>query len=178
MRGNRVGRRAMVSIEGESGLGAMQGRVIPVRLSPGEAARKLREAFLERGWPSSREVGSALGASDPVQHAAELRAANVLLGAWSAPKRTYVHPDCQFAEVSRPVGGVKYVLRPAVRELLQILPSEGDEGGWRRVFWLYGPRWQLDGCSPADVMQRDPQRVIELARYEFASAASSPGDAG
>lgn len=113
-------------------------------------------------------MGLALGADDPAQYAADLRATGRLLGAWSAPKRTYVHPDCQFIDISSAHDGAKYTLLPVMHELLQVLPSEGDEGGWRRVFWLYGPRRQLDGCSPADVMRREPQHVIELARSEFA----------
>lgn len=134
------------------------------RLTSNEAARQHREAFLDLGWLTSIEVGVALGAGDPTLYAADLRAAGLLLGAWSAPKRTYVHPDCQFIDISSPSDGAKYALLPAIRELLQILPFEGDEGGWRRVFWLYGARRQLDGCSPADMMQRHPRRVIELAQ--------------
>lgn len=140
------------------------------RLTPAEAARQHREAFLDLGWPTSIEVGLALGADDPAQYAADLRAAGRLLGAWSAPKRTYVHPDCQFIDTSSARDGEKCALLPAMHELLQILPFEGDEGGWRRVFWLYGLRRELHGRAPAEVIQESPLRVVQLARIEFGFA--------
>lgn len=142
------------------------------RLTPAEAARQHREAFLNRGWPTSIEVGVALGGDDPAQYAADLRAAGRLLGAWSAPKRTYVHPDCQFIDIASARDGSRRTLLPAMYELLQILPSAGDDGGWRRVFWLYSPRRELSGLSPAEVMQGSPHRVVELARREFATRSS------
>lgn len=140
------------------------------RLTPGEAARRRREAFLDRGWPTSSEVGMRLGsaAGAAAQRAAELRGTGQLLGAWSSRSRTYVHPDCQFDAVNQ--------VQPVMRALLRILPTEGDDGGWRRTFWLYGPRDALDGQAPADVLGVDSERVLTLARAEFgdAPAAAAP----
>lgn len=127
---------------------------------PMQAAVRRREAFLALNWPTSNAVGTRLGANTPAQRAADLRAAGRLLGAWAAPQRTYVHPDCQFDREGQPL--------PVVRELLQILPTQGDEGGWRRTFWLYGPREALGGRAPADLLATDPGSVLELARKEFA----------
>lgn len=83
----------------------------------------------------------------------------MLLGAWSASQQTFVHPDCQFGDGGQPL--------PVVRQLLQILPSVGDDGGWRRTFWLYGSRDALDGHAPADLLVSEPERVLAFAREEF-----------
>lgn len=145
------------------------------RLTPAGAARQHREAFLDRGWPTSIEVGIALEAHDPAQYAADLRAAGCVLGAWSVLKRTYVHPDFQLVGISSARDGARYALLPVMRELLQILPSQGDEGGWRRVFWLYGPRRKLDGHSPSEVIRDNPLEVVKLARFDFAASTLPPG---
>jgi len=134
------------------------------RTTPAEAARQRREAFLSRNWPTSITVGERLGANHPAQRAADLRAAGRILGAWSAPARTYVHPDCQFDAAGQPL--------EAMRALLQLLPADGDPGGWRRVFWLYGPREALGGRAPADLLASDPGAVLVLAEAEFGPQAS------
>jgi hypothetical protein len=125
-----------------------------------DAARHRREILLARGWPTSREVGLQLGSRVPETYAANLRAAGRLLGAWSAKASTYVHPDCQFEDD----GGR---IRTSVRELLAALPAVDDEGGWRRTFWLYGPREEFRGRTPAELLVTDPAQVLELARLEF-----------
>lgn len=144
--------------------------VAKARPTPAAAARQLREAFLDRGWPTSVAVGERLGANNPAQRAAELRAAGRLLGAWSARQRTYVHPECQFDDHGEPL--------PVVRELLRQLPVAGDDGGWRRVFWLCGPRDALDGRAPADLLASDPGRVLALAQAEFLAAPGTPAHGG
>jgi len=138
---------------------ALSGCPSVTRLAPAQAAQQRREAFLARFWPTSAAVGTTLGAINPGQCAADLRKAGRLLGAWSPSQRTYVHPDCQFGPSGDPL--------PAMQELLQILPSAGDDSGWRRTFWLYGKREALGGMAPANLLSHDPQRVIELARIEF-----------
>lgn len=133
----------------------------PIRITPAEAAKRKREAFLDRNWPTSKAIGLQLGSdeSGAARRAADLRARGQLLGAWSSRSRTYVHPDCQFDEAHQ--------LRPVMRGLLALLPAHGDEGGWRRVFWLYGPRDALGGQAPADLLGSEPERVLALARDEF-----------
>ena len=124
------------------------------------AAEQRRRALLDMGWPTSECVGQQLGFPiEPAQAAAALRASGRLLGVWSSVQRTFVHPAFQFdADGS---------LRSDVESLLAALPVDGDEGGWRRAFWLYGVREALAGQCPADVFPSDPARVLALARTEF-----------
>lgn len=124
-----------------------------------DAARHKREDLLSRGWPTSAEVGGRLGATSPAEFATTLRMSGHLLGAWSAKDHTFVYPACQFDTDGRPL--------QVIHELLATLPASGDEGGWRRTFWLYGPRECLNGMTPAELMGAEPARVLALARNEF-----------
>jgi hypothetical protein len=136
------------------------------RRTSAEASRRRREALLARSWPTSAMVGVALGSDEgsAAQRAAELRARGELLGAWSGKERTFVHPECQFDTVTHEV-------LPVMRQLLAVLPAEGDKCGWRRTFWLYGPRDALNGQAPADLLATEPARVVALARSEFGGSA-------
>lgn len=126
-----------------------------------EAAEQRRHALLAMSWPTSERVGEQLGFPVEVaaQAAATLRATGRLLGVWSSTQRTFVHPTLQF--------DAKGCVRPDVDSLLAALPADGDEGGWRRAFWLYGVRDALAGQCPADVFPNDPGKVLALARAEF-----------
>ena len=129
-------------------------------LSPTEAAALRRHTLLAKGWPTSECVARQLGLpGEPAQAAAALRASGRLLGVWSSERHTFVHPTFQFDADGR--------LLPEVASLLAVLPVAGDEGGWRRTFWLYGVREALGGECPADIFARDPARVLALARMEF-----------
>ena len=75
------------------------------------------------------------------------------------PDRRYVHPAFQF--------DARGQIRPAVAELLKVLPVDDDPGGWRRAFWLYSPHSYLDGRAPAEEFENDAQQVIEVAKHEF-----------
>jgi len=140
------------------------------RDDPGTAAAQLRDEMLQRGWPTSAQVGLAHGskAGNAAQWAADKRAAGELLGVWSANERTYRHPEFQF---------VHGQLHPKVRELLAALalqPSlsaKHDPGGWRRAFWLHGTTPDLadpfgQPRTPAGCFMEDPDAVIALARKE------------
>lgn len=125
-----------------------------------EADEQRRRALLALGWRTSERVGAQLGfPGEPAQAAAALRATGRLLGVWSSTQHTFVHPDFQFDADGR--------LRSDVESLLAALPADGDEGGWRRAFWLYGVREALVGQCPADVFPSEPARVLALARTEF-----------
>lgn len=129
--------------------------------SSAEAAEHRRRALLAMNWPTSERVGQQLGFPVEVaaQVAATLRATGRMLGVWSSTQHTFVHPTFQFDTEGR--------LRSDVESLLTALPANGDEGGWRRAFWLYGVREVLAGLCPADVFPGDPAKVLALARAEF-----------
>lgn len=134
----------------------------PEHEPPTTAAIEFRDGLLDREWPDDRRVAELMGdvpRAGVATSAAQARARGVLLGVWSAPRHCFVYPDFQF----NPSGDI----RREVAELLAVLPSEDDHGGWRRTFWLYSPHALLDKCAPAEIFARDPTRVIEVARKEF-----------
>ncbi|TDR38440.1 hypothetical protein DFR29_121112 [Tahibacter aquaticus] len=129
------------------------------RTSVFHTARRRREQLLARGWPTAQDLAELLTGHGLTPDVAALRESGALLGAWSAADRAFVYPDCQFDREGH--------LLSAIRPLLTMLPAGGDPGGWRRVFWLYGPRDALDGQTPAHWLSRDPDRVLALAQLEF-----------
>lgn len=143
--------------------------------SPAEAARRQRESFLDRGWPSSIDVAVRMRseAVNQAQVAADLRKRGALLGAWSHRGGTFVHPDFQFDANGQPRPELPRLLA-TLRELT--LDPDGrfvDKGGWRRVFWLYGTRSELDDRTPAEVFSEAPERVIQLAENDLAEAVGN-----
>lgn len=137
--------------------------------NPMAAQRQLREHFLTQNWPTSAEVAAQLGsdAVNQAQVAADLRKRGQLLGAWSHRGGTFVHPSFQFDDA----GKVRPEVEPLLATLRELtLNPDGafvDRGGWRRVFWLYGPRAELDERAPADVFAEDPGRVLALAQDDL-----------
>ncbi|RDU99333.1 hypothetical protein [Trinickia dinghuensis] len=129
---------------------------------PTTAAIEFRGELLENGWPDDRRVAELAGeAPGPgaATYAVKARARGALLGVWSAPTLCFVYPDFQFDSSGD--------IRKEVAELLAVLPSEDDRGGWRRTFWLYSPHPLLDERAPAEIFMDDPTRVITVAREEF-----------
>lgn len=109
---------------------------VVVQTNPAEGRRV---TLLALGWPTSTAVGQANGStsSNPGQWAKDARDAGRLLGVWDQEKRTFRHPDFQFAADGS--------LLPDVRELLAALAEHpdrtatADANGWRRAYWLYQP---------------------------------------
>lgn len=136
-----------------------------VRLISFLIVMRWREELLNLDWPTSEQIGHWLqiASSQAVSHVAGLRADGYLLGVWSARTQTYVHPPCQFDEGCR--------LLPAMRSLLAILPTSGDDDGWRRTFWLYGSRPQLGEHAPAELLASEPDRVLKFAMDEVGYGA-------
>lgn len=120
------------------------------------------ELLLEKGWPDDLRV-AVLAGEAPGQEVAisafRAQASGELLGVWSASRRCFLYPDFQFHHSG--------TIREDVAELLAVLPSEDDRGGWRRAFWLYSPHSLLDDRTPAEIFIADPARVIAVARKEF-----------
>jgi hypothetical protein len=128
-----------------------------------QAAIDFRNQLLAKKWPDGKRVAELAGAqigTNPNQYAARLRSQGWLFGVWSTQDRSYIHPDFQFDRLG--------MVRPEIADLLTILPDKDDRGGWQRAFWLYSPHALLEGKTPADVFVAQPERVIEVARREFA----------
>ena len=107
-----------------------------IQTDPAEARRA---TLLAQGWPTSTEAGVRAGkaSSNPGQWAKDARDAGRLLGVWDESRRTFIHPDFQFA----PDGS----LLPEMRDLLTAMAThpewtaETNANGWRRAYWLYQP---------------------------------------
>lgn len=126
------------------------------------AAVEFRDELLEKGWPDDRGL-AALSGNAPGPGAAvcasQARANRALLGVWSEPRHCFLYPAFQFHSSG--------AIRKEVAELLAVLPSGDDRGGWRRAFWLYSAHALLDDGVPAEIFIDDPTRVIAVAREEF-----------
>jgi hypothetical protein len=123
-----------------------------------------RDELLAKGWPDSHLVAKrsgVLGKPNQAPYVSGLRSRKKILGVWSTPAQTFVHPDFQFDEFGK--------ARPLMKALLAILPDEDDRGGWNRAFWLYSPHSLLNGALPAEEFAIDPKRVIAAARSQFQS---------
>ncbi len=56
--------------------------------------------------------------------------------------------------------------KPAIRSILAELPPALVEAGWQLAFWFTTPADVLDGHRPVDVLDADPDAVIDAARAE------------
>jgi hypothetical protein len=127
-----------------------------------KAAVEFRNRLLANNWPDDTAVAGrmeALPGVDPKHLLTGMRRGGMLLGVWSASRERFLYPDVQFDDDGR--------LIPEVSLLLQILPVQGDDAGWRRAFWLYSPHALLDGRAPSAIFAADPHRTLEVARAEF-----------
>jgi len=128
-----------------------------------EASLEIRERLLASNWPDESKLLQLIKTSSRGQDANSaltlMRSEGVLLGVWSTPNECFLYPNFQFDNDGR--------LIPEVSLLLQILPAEGDDRGWRRAFWLYSPHAWLDGRAPSSIFAIDPLRIVETANAEF-----------
>lgn len=132
------------------------------RKLPTTTAIEFGDELLEKGWPDDRRVAELVGevtCPSVATYAAQARASGALLGVWCGTRHCFVHPDFQFNSSGD--------VRKEVAELLPVLLSEDDRGGWRRAFWLYSPHALLEERAPAEIFMDDPTRVIAVARGEF-----------
>jgi hypothetical protein len=127
-----------------------------------EASFDFRERLLANNWPDESSLLGLVKTShggDAKSAFTLMRKGSVLLGVWSARRECFLYPDFQFDDDG--------CLIPEVSLLLQILPAEGDDAGWRRAFWLYSPHALLDGSVPSSIFALDPLRILEVAKAEF-----------
>ena len=133
-----------------------------------EAAIDFRERLLANNWPDESrllELTETPRGADAKYALASMRSSGVLLGVWSSRRECFLYPDFQFADDGR--------LLPEVSPLLQILPAQNDDAGWRRAFWLYSPHALLDGRTPSSIFSLDPRKILEVAKAEFNVSSDS-----
>ena len=121
-----------------------------------EAALRRREQILATEELLDDDAVRRVIGSEP----RDLRRANRLLGVWDGTR--FLHPACQ---IDRNAG----IVRPAVSELLALLPRE--RSGWRAAFWLFQPHALLEGRTPAELLASDTEETLAAARSSF-----DPGD--
>ncbi|QLB63902.1 hypothetical protein A9O66_07710 [Paraburkholderia caribensis] len=127
-----------------------------------DASFDFRERLLANNWPDELKLLELLKRPDgaDAKYALTLmRSDGVLLGVWSTPRERFLYPDFQFDDDGR--------LIPEVSLLLQVLPADNDDAGWRRAFWLYSPHALLEGHAPSSIFALDPRKVLEVAKAEF-----------
>ena len=132
------------------------------RASSHDASIEFRDWLFANNWSDDNQLAGRMEAQPGVdaKHAlTEMRRGGMLLGVWSTLRRCFLYPDFQFDRTGRLIREVS---------LLQaILPAAGDDGGWRRAFWLYSPHSLLDGSTPSEIFAADPLQLIEVAKAEF-----------
>jgi DNA-binding protein len=124
-----------------------------------------RTAFLE-------EFG-ALRSHDVAQLAGS-RAANraALANRWRSEGRVLavtlgdelLYPGFQFTADGRP--------HPTIREALATLRSDPHTTDWQAALWFATPTGWLGGRRPVDVLDDDPEAIVEAARREVADLAA------
>ena len=111
----------------------------------------------------------ALRSSD-VAELAGSRAANraALANRWRAEQRLVavpfgdelLYPGFQFTSEGKP--------HPAVGAALQALRSTADVSDWQAALWFVGPNGWLGGRRPVDLLDGEPDTVVDAARREAA----------
>jgi len=69
-----------------------------------------------------------------------------------------LYPTFQFGDDGRPL--------PIIAELLEILARDKDRTAWDNAMWFAGDSGWLDGQTPIDLLQSDPERVKRAAEQE------------
>lgn len=125
-----------------------------------DSASRRRELIETGGWLMAEE---ALRRLEPGADLRALRQQRQLLAVWYPPSDAWYYPAFQFDGSG---------LFPYVAELLAIVPS-GNDSGWVSIEWLYSPHVQTHKRPPVELIQSDPQLVLDAAREEFLSSPDS-----
>lgn len=131
--------------------------------SSGAAVTDLdRRREMAKDWPDANTVNKLLGSSagNFRQKPARLRQAGQLLGAWVAGENRYRYPPFQFNREG---------LAPQIGDLMKILPVDNGSG-WGRLQWFYTPHSLLQGKTPAEVFEIDPDRVVLIAKRQYSDS--------
>lgn len=125
-----------------------------------EARRALLEEF---GALRSHEVADLAGSR------ASNRAA--LANRWRAEGRVVavpvrdelLYPGFQFSTEGKP--------KPSIRPVLERLGSNPHATDWQRALWFASPSSWLGGARPVDLLDKDPEAVLDAARREVGDVA-------
>jgi predicted RNA-binding protein YlqC (UPF0109 family) len=133
---------------------------------PGQAAvlQARRNAEARRELLESYGAVTSGGVAELARSKAKNRAA--LANRWRSEGRVFavpvddelVYPLFQFSEEGRPL--------PVVAETLAALDRSGDLSDWQRALWFTSANGWLAGRRPVELLERDPNTVIEAARRE------------
>lgn len=129
------------------------------------ATRRLR-AELSADCIGAAAVSAALNshAKNTSQLASRYRKAGRLFGVWVRAQNCYLFPPWQFRNGQ---------ILPEIQEVLALLrgphgiAGEWDRSGWDEMGWFYAPHRLLEGRRPVELIERDPDQVLEAARREF-----------
>ena len=67
--------------------------------------------------------------------------------------------------------------KPVVRQVLQTLPEQLMRGGWQLALWWTTPTAWLDWRRPLDLMDEQPEAVVEAAGHERDEWAAAGAEA-
>lgn len=84
-----------------------------------------------------------------------------LLAVWHRPASDWLYPDFQFE------GGALIKEVPDLLAVYETYYSHVWMNTWSIVEWYMSPHLLLDGARPMEVLVKDPQKVLEVARAEF-----------
>ncbi|WP_157155911.1 hypothetical protein [Diaminobutyricimonas sp. LJ205] len=120
-----------------------------------DTERFWREVNEEFGLLGSTEVALLLGSRSGRSYAARLRSAGKLLAVKRMNK--YLYPGFQFANGQ---------VRPVISRLVAASKDLGkSESGV--IVWLMSPTSYLNDRRPVDLLDSDPQKVLETARHAW-----------
>lgn len=122
-----------------------------------DAAGRRRALLSRSDWLTAEEAERRLREIGSIR---ELQDARRLLGVWDPEHRHWRYPAFQFS--SGPD------VRAVVADLLNVLPP-GNGSGWSQVEWLYSPHPRTGARPPIELIESEPDRVLEAARRQFAS---------
>lgn len=138
-------------------------------LSDLHEAAAAKRASLSAAWPTAAEAGVAMGidSEDAPRFVTRLRKQGTLLGVYmTEPKHHWRYPTWQFDEDHRPIERFAELLA-ILRKYGNYLDDQGRTTGWGEVEWFRSAHVLLDDRPPCEVVQKDPDAVLEAARVEY-----------
>jgi len=136
-------------------------------LPPETAASAARRAALVREWLTADRVSTLLGstAGNTSHLASKLRREGRVLGVWVVGENRYRYPPWQFNDN----GLVIAQMQPLLGLLRGPHGVAGGRAtsGWEELEWLLAPNPFLESASPAERLEKEPQRVLTVAEQQF-----------